>query len=360
MNLIAGPPQALGQLFQERAREGCVGVVSAQMREAVQYDGLQIALVREPFQVLERVLENALALGFLLVLDLQMHEGDDGVVRLSGGDFRRRVGQRALEALPGESMGEKGQQLHARSVGVYDTAAMMHKLLAVAVLSLLSSCGATPDTPEPKHPGRELNVGLLVVDGVYNTELTAPMDMFHHTVFHTDPGMRVFLVGPSLEPVTSFEGLRVLPDYTYESAPPIDVLVVPSAEHSMDTDLGDEAMMDFVRSRGRRARWVVSLCDGAFVLAAAGLLDGREATTFPSDRERLAEMFPAVTVRDDVSFVHDGPTITSEGGARSFEPALYLCELIYGRPAAEGIAGGLVIDWDKDDVPHRVVPTPAE
>ena len=237
---------------------------------------------------------------------------------------------------------------------------MTQKLLTLVLLLSSVACGSVRPEPEPEHPGRVLNVGFLVVDGVYNTELTAPMDMFHHSVFHTDPGMRVFLVGPTLDPVTSFEGLRVLPDYTYETAPPIDVLVVPSAEHSMDEDLEDEAMMAFVRERGMRAQWVLSLCDGAFVLAAAGLLDGRQATTFPSDRARMAEMFPAVTVRDDVSFVHDGKTITSEGGARSFEPALYLCELLYGKRVADGIAGGLVIDWDLESYPHVVVTPDAD
>jgi len=205
---------------------------------------------------------------------------------------------------------------------------------------------AAADAPEPLH------VGLVVVDGVYNTELTAPMDIFQHTIFHTRPGMRVFTVGPSREAVTSFEGLRILPDHGYAEAPRIDVLVVPSAEHSMDTDLEDEELLAFVRERGTRADWVVSLCDGAFVLAAAGLLDGRRATTFPADVAAFRERFPAVDVHADVSFVRDGNAITSVGGAPSFEAALYLCELLYGAEVARGIAGGLVIDWSLDDVRH--------
>ncbi len=205
------------------------------------------------------------------------------------------------------------------------------------------------DVPAP------LNVAFLIVDGVYNTELTAPYDMFHHTVFHAQPGMRVFTVAPSLDPVTTFEGLRILPDHTYDTSPEIDVLVVPSAEHSMDTDLEDERMIEWVRAVGAQADWVLSLCDGAFVLAQAGLLDGRLSTTFPSDRERLREMFPHLRVLDDVSFVHDGNVITSVGGAPSFEPALYLCQLLYGERAARGIAGGLVIDWNLEEVDHVVV-----
>lgn len=225
--------------------------------------------------------------------------------------------------------------------------------LLLAVAPLLFACASAP--PERPAPTRELNVGFLIVNGVYNTELMAPFDIFHHSAFHAEPGMRVFTVAPTREPITSFEGLRILPDYTYESAPPIDVLVVPSSEHSMDKDLEDLAMIAWVRSVGRRAQFVVSLCDGAFVLAKAGLLDGRQSTTFPSDVARMRELFPHLTVLEDVSFVHDGPTITSAGGALSYDAALYLAEYLYGAEAARGMGRGLCIDWDVDDVRHVVI-----
>ena len=228
--------------------------------------------------------------------------------------------------------------------------------LALALSVLSAGCrAAEPEIGAHSASQRPLEVGFLIVDGVYNTELMAPFDIFHHTVFHTQPGMRVFTVAPTREPVTSFEGIRIVPDHTYRDAPPIDVLVVPSAEHSMDSDLEDETMIRWVRQTGRRAQFVLSLCDGAFVLARAGLLDGRQATTFPADIERLREMFPEVDVLDGPSFVHDGPAITSVGGARSYDAALYLCEELYGEETAIGVAGGLVIDWDLETVDHVAV-----
>ncbi len=225
------------------------------------------------------------------------------------------------------------------------------RLLLVASAACSAACRAA-DEHAFEAPQRSLHVGFLIVDGVYNTELTAPFDVFHHTVFHADPGMRVFTVAPSREVVTSFEGLRVQPDYDFASAPPIDVLVVPSAAHSMDSDLEDQALLAWVRDVGLRAQHVLSLCDGAFVLAAAGLLDGRETTTFPADVARLRQMFPALVVHEDVSFVHDGPALTSAGGAKSYDAALYLCERLYGREVARGIGRGLCIDWDLDGVDH--------
>ncbi|MEM9719048.1 MAG: DJ-1/PfpI family protein [Bacteroidota bacterium] len=219
-----------------------------------------------------------------------------------------------------------------------------------ASFSICLSTGCSSDKtmyPPLTEPTREWNVAFLIMNGVYNTELTAPMDVFQHTIFHTDPGMRVFTIAKNLERVRSFEGLVIQPDYSYvDTFPPIDILVVPSAEHHLDSDLEDEEMLAFVREIGMQAKYVMSLCDGAFVLAKAGLLDNAASTTFPSDIPAYKQMFPQLTVYEEVIFVHDGKYITGAGGARSFEPALYLCERLYGKKVAEGIGRGLVIEWD--------------
>ncbi len=100
-----------------------------------------------------------------------------------------------------------------------------------------------------------------------------------------------------------------------------------------------------MRETGGKAFYVMSLCDGAFVLAAAGLLDGVACTTFPGDQDRFAEMFPHLDLKRGVSFVHDGKALTSEGGARSFDVAMYLADLLYGEKVAQGIGRGLLIPW---------------
>ncbi len=213
--------------------------------------------------------------------------------------------------------------------------------MAVPVLCLVSLLLAAPTFSQDQP----LQVGFLIVDGVYNSELMAPYDIFHHTVFHTQPGMEVFTVSPDGSAVTSFEGLEIGAHHSFESAPEMDILVVPSAEHSMDTDLENREMIDWVRQIGGRARYVVSLCDGAFVLAEAGLLDDRVSTTFPGDLDRYEEMFPSLDVRRGVSFVHDGPMLTSQGGAKSYDVAMYLVAHIYGDAVAEGVGRGLIIEW---------------
>ncbi|MGH9369107.1 MAG: DJ-1/PfpI family protein [Thermoanaerobaculia bacterium] len=192
-----------------------------------------------------------------------------------------------------------------------------------------------------------LLVGVLALPGVYNTELVAPIDVFDHVRFHVKPapGMKVIVIAPTKAPVRTFEGVTLTPDFDLDGAPKLDVLVIPSAEGNMDRDLKDAALIGKVKRRVEEASLVLTLCDGAFVLAATGALDGRSATTFPGDRDAFARAFPKVNLRRDVSWVADGKYVTSAGGVESFHAALAVVERLYGEKAASGIAKGIVLDW---------------
>ncbi|PWL38218.1 glutamine amidotransferase [Flagellimonas aquimarina] len=244
---------------------------------------------------------------------------------------------------------------------------MKKSALLLILLMFSISCmnknqdGDVLNTTQRKFPelaADRYNVAFLIMDGVYNTEFTAPYDIFQHTQYRKGiKAMNTFTVANTLEAVTSFEGVRFLPDfdYTKDSIPNIDILVVPSAEHHLDSDLKDSTMLNFVKKVSKEALFVTSHCDGAFVLAKTGILNEVVSTTFPSDIEKYKAMFPQLKVKDSVLFVHDGKFITSAGGAKSFEAALYLCEFLYGKEIAESIAGGLVIDWDLNSFP-RIIP----
>ncbi|TVZ57133.1 DJ-1/PfpI family protein [Lutibacter sp. Hel_I_33_5] len=243
----------------------------------------------------------------------------------------------------------------------------MKNIFYVFLVVFLTSCMTKVDKENveqsekkvfPKLKKDRYNVAFLIMDGTYNTELTAPYDIFQHTIFRKGiKPMNVFTVANTDKAITSFEGMRILPDFNYlkDSLPKIDILVVPSAEHHLDTDLEDEKLIAFVQKVDKEAQYITSHCDGAFVLAKAGILDGKVSTTFPSDIDKMRIMFPDLDIRKEVLFVHDGKYITSAGGAKSFEAALYLCEYLYGPEIARSLAGGLVIDWDLEKVPHFII-----
>lgn len=215
---------------------------------------------------------------------------------------------------------------------------------------------AEAPTPVATDEPRVRRAAFLVAEGVYNSELMAPYDVLHHTVFRDSLDyIEPFVVSADGEAVTTFEGLVVTAHHSFESAPRADLLVIPSTVGSMDRDLEDDAYMAYVRRAVADAEWVITACDGAFPLAATGALDGRTATTFPGDRAALAERFPEVDVRDDVRLVVDGKYITSVGGGMSYEPAFWLVEHLWGAERVAGNAEGLVWDWDLASVPHLVV-----
>jgi transcriptional regulator GlxA family with amidase domain len=200
-----------------------------------------------------------------------------------------------------------------------------------------------------------LNAGIVIIDNVYDAEIVAPYDVFQYTYNqNTSDYIRVFLVAPDGKTVTSVEGIRIEPDYSFDNAPPIDILVVPSTKGSMNEDLKNTRYINWIKNAQEQADYVITLCWGAFPLAATGALDGHDATTFPFSINEFAKMFPKVNVRRGVNFVVDGKYITSVGGHPSPEPALYLVEKLYSRKVARNIAEGLVMDWELRRIPHII------
>jgi len=122
--------------------------------------------------------------------------------------------------------------------------------------------------------------------GTYNIELAAPYDIIKQTIFRDSiEAMNVFTVANTDHPITNSEGMRVLPDLNYvtDILPKTDVLVIPSVEYYVDSDLEDDVLLHFVRAIDKDAQFITSHCDGAFLLAKAGLLKNVASTTFPSD-----------------------------------------------------------------------------
>jgi len=219
------------------------------------------------------------------------------------------------------------------------------------ILLFVLVIGAAPIRGEEPAP---LQTGFVVIDGVFNSELIAPFDILEHSRYRKQrPIFRCFIVSPDGKPVRTAEGLVISADYSFENCPALDVLVIPSTETSMSKDLEAGPYMNWIRARVDQARVVITLCDGAFPLAQTGRLDGKHATTFPGDQQVFAERFDKIKVHREVWFVQDGKFITSVGGAKSYEPALYLAHMWFSQTYAKSLAGGLVIDWDLTKIPHR-------
>lgn len=160
-----------------------------------------------------------------------------------------------------------------------------------------------------------LHIGLLVFPKVQQLDLTGPYD-----VFATMPGVVVHLVWKDLEPLLSSTGLTLVPTVTFADCPDLDVICVPGGV-GVDALMEDPETLAFIRHQASTAQYITSVCTGALVLGAAGLLKGRRATTHWASHS-LLEQFGAIPVKERV--VRDGNLITGGGVTAGIDFALTL------------------------------------
>lgn len=198
-------------------------------------------------------------------------------------------------------------------------------------------------------------VGRLVVivlfEGVDLLDVTGPPEVFSLARREADEadGYEVVLAAESMDPVTTGAGVRVLPDLTFREAAgrSIDTLVVPGSVE-VDSErrvhaLVDPVVVERVKELAGRSRRVASVCVGAHLLAAAGLLDGRRATTHWSTARQLASAHPEIEVDADPIFIREGDVWTGAGISACLDLSLALVADDLGEAVALRVARQLVM-----------------
>jgi transcriptional regulator GlxA family with amidase domain len=180
-------------------------------------------------------------------------------------------------------------------------------------------------------------IGVALFDGAEELDWAGPWEVLAAWAQQwPDDGVRVFTLAHSADVVTCAKGLRVLPDETWESAPPLDVLVYPGGRGTR-AQLGDDAVLDWVRGISRSGAVVASVCTGSLVLAAAGLLDGKPATTHWQSLELLPTLGTDIEVRPDDRFVDNGSVITAAGVSAGIDMALHLVARLHSPERAREV-----------------------
>ncbi|MGW8379706.1 GlxA family transcriptional regulator [Streptomyces sp. ODS28] len=185
------------------------------------------------------------------------------------------------------------------------------------------------------------SVLLVLFEGVQSLDVTGPLEVFAGAGrVAGERGYRVRTASPGGHPVRTDSGLRLTPDEDLEAAEPPHTLVVPGGA---GTRTGDPGVLAALPRLAAGARRVVSVCTGAFLLAEAGLLAGRRATTHWAFCDALARRHPDVTVDPEPVFVRDGKVATSAGVTVGIDLALALVEEDLGRERALEVARHLVV-----------------
>jgi transcriptional regulator GlxA family with amidase domain len=180
-------------------------------------------------------------------------------------------------------------------------------------------------------------IGVALFDGAEELDWAGPWEVLAAWATQwPDDGVRVLTLAREAGTITCAKGLRVLPDETWEDAPPLDVLVYPGGRGTR-RELVDEAVLDWVREIAAGGTVVSSVCTGSLVLAAAGLLDGRPATTHWQSLELLPTLGREIEVRPDDRFVDDGSVITAAGVSAGIDMALHLVARLHSRERAREV-----------------------
>ncbi|MDX2603912.1 GlxA family transcriptional regulator [Streptomyces caniscabiei] len=181
---------------------------------------------------------------------------------------------------------------------------------------------------------------VVLFDGVQSLDVTGPLEVFAGAEQHTPGTYRIGTASLDGAPVRTSSGLTLVPDHTLDAAPAPHTLLVPGGQGTRNPAAG---VVEWLREHGSRAERLVSVCTGAILLAEAGFLDGRRATTHWAYCDTLARRHPAVEVDPDPIFVRDGHIATSAGVTAGIDLALALVEEDIGREAALAIARHLVV-----------------
>ena len=186
-----------------------------------------------------------------------------------------------------------------------------------------------------KHP----TVAILLFDGVEIIDYSGPWEVFGAA------GFAVHTVAAESGPIKTVFGQKVIPDYTLESSPHTDILLIPGG--GISKPLNDSRVIGWIQSRAKESRYVVSVCNGAFILAKAGLLDGLSATTTRGLIGRLEKTALKTKVVHDQRYVDNGKVITTGGLSAGIDGALHVVSKIRGKEAAQSVATGLEYKWEE-------------
>lgn len=201
-----------------------------------------------------------------------------------------------------------------------------------------SDAKSTKDAPR--------NLAIFIFEGVQIIDYTGPFEVLGQAHDDHKRLFNVYTVAEKAGPITTNMGMTVVPKYTFEDMPKADVLVLPGGR--VGAHVENPKVIKWVQDTSAHAEYVMSVCNGAFYLGKAGLLDGLTATTFYGMLDDLKELAPKAHVVNDQRFADNGKFITTAGLSSGIDGALHLVERVAGRGYAQEVALNMEYNWQPD------------
>lgn len=187
-------------------------------------------------------------------------------------------------------------------------------------------------------------VGILLFNEVEVLDFAGPFEVFSLARdFNQEALFQVHTITENGQMIRARNGLKVLPDYNFSNCPQLDILLVPGGYGAEEIEMYNESLLSWITEKAQQVEILASVCTGALLLAQAGFLKGKKATTHWMDLERLAN-FPEVDVQKETKYVEDGKVITSGGISAGIDMSFYLVAKLYGVETALATAKRMEYD----------------
>ncbi|MGE6204688.1 DJ-1/PfpI family protein [Guptibacillus hwajinpoensis] len=183
---------------------------------------------------------------------------------------------------------------------------------------------------------RQRLVGILLFHEVEVLDFAGPFEVFSITTL-LESNEKPFVVKTISENggmVTARNGLNVQPDYGFDDHPSFDIVIIPGGYGAEQIEINNPRIIAWIQDQNSKVELMTSVCTGALLLAKAGVLDGRKATTHWMDLDRLEEEFPEVSVQRNVKFVDEGSILTSGGISAGINLSFHMIARLHGKEVA--------------------------
>ncbi|PGU09945.1 AraC family transcriptional regulator [Bacillus cereus] len=188
------------------------------------------------------------------------------------------------------------------------------------------------------------SVGIFLFNDVEVLDFAGPFEVFSVTEVNEEKTFTVYIVSENGVMITARNGLKVQPDYSIESLPPVDILIIPGGLGAREYEMKNEIVIKWIRQQMKEVKLMTSVCTGALLLAKAGLLEGLKATTHWASIENFKNEFQNVEVIENVKFVDEGHIITSAGISAGINMSFHIVKNLLGVHVAEETAKRMEYD----------------
>ncbi|MEN6565837.1 MAG: DJ-1/PfpI family protein [Veillonellales bacterium] len=187
-----------------------------------------------------------------------------------------------------------------------------------------------------------ISIGILIFPQVEELDFVGPLEVLSYVNKLQPESINMQIIAETLEPVCAFNGMTIIPDVTLQDCPPLDIVIAPGGKGRLAA-MKKPAIIEFILHQAKTAQFIASVCTGAFLLAEAGILTGKKATTYHTAFQEL-ESYSVQVIRSKV--VRDGKIITSGGVSSGLELGFYLLKELFSESISQEVAKKIEYEID--------------